>query len=56
MSEICLCPKCNGQGTVSKPPYVDGDVSEWVDNCCGGYTCKVCSGLGYLVIKSTVSP
>ena len=24
-----LCPKCNGQGQVSKPPYIAGDVHEW---------------------------
>lgn len=40
-----ICPKCNGQGTVSKPPWVDGDVHQWVDSTnTGGYTCNVCNG------------
>ena len=50
MRTVSLCPKCSGQGTVSKPPFVDGDVNNWVDDCCGGYTCKVCNGSGYLVM------
>ena len=43
-----LCPLCRGQGTVSKPPYIDGDVHEWTDGVCGGYTCKMCNGSGYI--------
>ena len=39
-----LCPKCNGQGTVSKPPWVDGDVNEWIGSATGGYICDVCNG------------
>ena len=39
-----LCPKCNGQGTVSKPPWVDGDVYEWIGSSIGGYVCDVCNG------------
>jgi len=39
-----LCPKCNGQGTVSKPPWIDGDVYEWSGSTIGGYTCNVCNG------------
>ena len=41
-----LCPLCHGQGTVSKPPYVDGDCPYWIDNVSGGYTCKICGGTG----------
>lgn len=47
---IELCPLCNGQGTVSKPPYIDGDVSYWTDSVSGGYTCKMCGGRGYLIL------
>lgn len=43
-----LCPKCNGQGTVSMPPWVDGDVPYWVDTGTGSYTCPVCGGVGYI--------
>lgn len=45
---IELCPMCGGQGTVSKPPYIDGDVHAWVDTVTGGYTCKMCRGRGYV--------
>lgn len=45
-----LCPKCNGQGHVSKPPWVPGDVEMWVSSDTGTHTCQVCNGNG--VIKS----
>ena len=38
-----LCPKCNGQGQVSKPPYIAGDVHEWTSISCI-FTCDVCNG------------
>lgn len=38
-----LCPKCNGQGTVSKPPYTAGDVYEWSSSSCQ-FQCDVCNG------------
>ena len=38
-----LCPKCNGQGQVSKPPYIAGDVHEWSSSSCI-FTCDVCNG------------
>jgi len=38
-----LCPKCGGQGTVSKPPYVAGDVYEWTSSQCS-FICDVCDG------------
>ena len=47
---ITLCPLCGGQGTVSKPPWVDGDIHQWVSGSSGGYTCKVCGGKGYICI------
>jgi len=37
------CPKCDGQGTVSKPPYIAGDVFEWCSSS-GLYQCNVCNG------------
>jgi len=48
-----LCPKCNGQGVVSKPPYVAGDVLQWTS---GGsaFTCDVCTGnkiISMLVVR-----
>lgn len=37
------CPKCDGQGTVSKPPYIAGDVYQWSATQCT-FTCDVCNG------------
>lgn len=38
-----LCPKCQGQGIVSKPPWVAADVESWTsDRAC--HTCDVCNG------------
>lgn len=38
-----LCPKCTGQGIVSKPPHIAGDVSEW-SSTSTAFTCNVCNG------------
>lgn len=38
-----LCPKCNGQGTVSKPPYIAGDVNEW-SSTLANHRCNLCGG------------
>jgi hypothetical protein len=37
------CPKCNGQGTVTKPPWVPGDVTQWDSTACS-FPCDVCNG------------
>jgi len=37
------CPKCDGQGMVSKPPYIAGDVHQWSASECA-FTCDVCNG------------
>ena len=37
------CPKCDGQGIVSKPPYVPGDVSQW-SSVSTAFLCDVCKG------------
>jgi len=37
------CPKCDGQGTVSKPPYVAGDVHQW-SSTSAVFPCNVCNG------------
>lgn len=37
------CPKCDGQGMVSKPPYVAGDVFEWTSSSVT-HTCDICNG------------
>jgi hypothetical protein len=38
-----ICPKCNGQGIVSKPPYVAGDQHEWT-SASTSFQCDVCNG------------
>lgn len=38
-----LCPKCNGQGIVSKPPYIAGDVHHWSGSV-SSFTCELCNG------------
>ena len=40
------CPVCHGQKTVSRPPHVDGDVTQWTDSRTGGYPCKACNATG----------
>ena len=37
------CPKCDGQGIVSKPPYVAGDQHEW-SSTSPTHVCNVCNG------------
>lgn len=37
------CPKCDGQGMLSKPPYIAGDVHQWSASECA-FTCDVCNG------------
>ena len=37
------CPKCDGQGWVSKPPFVAGDVYGW-SSTSATFTCNVCNG------------
>jgi hypothetical protein len=49
-----LCPKCNGQGIVSKPPWIAGDVNQWMSDS-AAYECDVCNGkkiVEYKLIKS----
>ena len=39
-----ICPKCNGQGMVARPPWVAGDVRQWTSNTTGPYLCNLCDG------------
>lgn len=43
------CPKCQGQGTVSKPPYVQGDVHQWASTTTS-FLCDVCNGAKTLLV------
>jgi hypothetical protein len=42
------CPKCDGQGIISKPPWINGDQNTWTASE-GSYTCNLCNG--QMVIK-----
>lgn len=39
-----VCPKCDGQGIVSKPPTMPGDIHNWSATNIGPYKCPVCNG------------
>lgn len=45
-----LCPKCNGQGIVSKPPWVPGDSNQWVSDQTS-HTCNLCNGAMVLYVQ-----
>jgi len=53
--QVQKCPVCNGYGVVERPPWITGDVSEWVD---GGtdssHSCPVCKGKGTIPIIKPV--
>lgn len=47
-----ICPKCLGQGMVSKPPYVPGDTHEW-SSTATSFTCDVCNGAKTLLVPDS---
>ena len=47
MSSWQKCPVCDGQGIVSKPPWVAGDQNTWASNRTS-YPCPVCGGKGII--------
>lgn len=49
-----LCPKCEGQKHVAKPPWVPGDVREWPANDTRSYPCPLCGGRGYVETEPPV--
>ena len=42
------CPTCNGQGIVSKPPWVAGDQDVWYSTTAMTWPCKTCDAKGYI--------
>jgi hypothetical protein len=48
-----ICPKCDGQGIVSRPPWLAGDITEW-SSTQTSYQCDVCHG--DKIIPMFVSP
>lgn len=49
------CPKCHGQGIVSKPPYLAGDINHWSDSQ-GQHECNVCKGKMIINIATSFPP
>jgi len=45
-----LCPKCNGQGIVSKPSWVPADVYQW-STTQASFVCDVCGGNKTLLVQ-----
>jgi hypothetical protein len=41
--QVQLCPKCHGQGIVSKPPWITAEVENWT-SAETSFTCDVCNG------------
>lgn len=52
MNYIYPCPICHGHGTVSKPPWVPGDVDHWVSTSTMAYECRACQGTGIVLIQN----
>lgn len=48
-----LCPKCLGQGIVSKPPWIAADVHEWSATSTN-FPCDVCNGSKILLAPSSL--
>ena len=49
MIMLFMCPTCKGQTTVSKPPWIAGDQSEWISyNAFECYPCPSCAGKGII--------
>jgi len=43
------CPKCDGQGIVTKPPWIPEGQNQWSSSSEPYYTCNLCNG--QMVIK-----
>lgn len=48
-----LCPKCNGQGLLSKPPWVPADIHQW-SSTQASFTCDVCGGNKVLLVPDSI--
>lgn len=53
--KVQLCPKCQGQGIVSRPPWVPGDVSTW-SSTAAVYQCDVCHGAKIIYLPDDPTP
>ena len=49
-TEAQKCPRCGGQGTTNRPPWVAGDQPFWTDSNAGPHPCPTCAGNGVLLV------
>lgn len=49
------CPVCDGTGLVSRPPGVAGDQRIYNTTSCGPWPCRVCNGIGVLLVRGRSS-
>lgn len=49
------CPKCDGQGTVLKPPYLAGEIQHWTSSDTQ-HQCSVCKGKKIINIITGLPP
>ena len=47
-----LCPKCQGQKTVQKPPDLPGDQHQWT-SVYTSFICEICGGSGLILMHRT---
>ena len=50
-SVVALCPNCQGQTIVSRPPWIAGDQETWTASSTEPYPCPTCSAKGYIVAE-----
>jgi hypothetical protein len=50
------CPVCNGAGSVTRPPWVPGDVQTWYGGASAGHVCPTCKGARMLDVLSGNPP
>lgn len=54
-SDWQICPKCSGQGIVSKPTDIAGDINYWSGSQFSNYKCNLCNGK-MIISKQTGFP
>ncbi len=45
---LATCPNCNGAKTVSRPPWIAGDVQTWMAGGDQRFPCPTCEARGYI--------
>ena len=47
-TNVYKCTTCNGFKTVSRPPWVAGDQTEWTGTSTDLYPCPTCDAKGWI--------